>query len=621
MLNQIIFLAYAFVNLLIAILLYYKLKQNFVSQFFIILVVYLITFIGISSIVEVSQPRQIGTLLSGFLIFIYSMFPFIFLHFIINFIGNFKISKPALTISLIYFTGFFSFIMIWKGFLPNSFIISASLHASSSIFYLTWMSILFAIGVAQLYSLYSGSYNNKVKAKLLFSGFVLLMLILPGPFSETLFSSFIGDYSKFYYLSSTLALIIAVYILFKQKSSDEILKALKLSINFLSDVVLKTDEFFNIELAEGLVSKVLNMEPEDLIGENLNELLRDAGYLNSYKNFPLSEKLSKGLFETKFIGTKGNEIYMSFSIAPVIENETINGYILIGRDISGRKNLEEDLKNINEELEQSVRMQTAELAEMNRRLYLDIEERKFTEEELRKLTSDLKEAVLSKDKMFSIVAHDLRSPFVTLLGMSELLVDEIGDLEKEEAKQFSQNIYNSAKRVYHLLENLLQWSKIQTDRMQFIQEKVNLNKLLSEILILYEGNAGSKGIKISSEIDEDVNLFADQNMLETIIRNLISNAIKFTKLGGNVVLKSKNSGNYTEISVIDSGVGIPKENLSKVFSIEEFVSTPDTENRKGSGLGLILTKEFIEKNGGKLDVESEVGKGTTIKFTVPNVAD
>jgi len=618
MLNQVIFLVYAFLNLLIAVVLYYKLKQNFISQFFIILVVYQIAFIGVSSLAEVNSTLKISSLLTGFLIFIYSMFPFIFMHFILSFIGDIKISKSTFTISAIYFTGLFSFVMILFGLLPNSFVTSASLHTSSAIFYLTWMSILFAIGVAQLYSLYSGNYNNKFKTKLLFSGFVFLMLVLPGPFSETLFSSFVSDYSKFYYVSSTLALIVAVYILFKQKSSDEILKALKRSMKFLSDVILKTDEFLNIELAEGYVSNILNMQPDELIDRNLNEFLNDAGYLNNYINLPLDEKLSEGLFEAKFRSTSGNKIFMSFSIAPVIDNENISGYILIGRDITDRKNMEEELRTNNENLQQNIRVQTSELAEMNRRLHLDIEERKYTEARLRKLTGELKEAILSKDKMFSIVAHDLRSPFVTLLGFSELLVQEIDDLGKEEAKQFSQNIHISAKRVYHLLENLLQWSKIQTDRMQFNPEKLSLNKLVSDIFILFDGNAIIKGVNLSSNIENDVFIVADRNMLETIIRNLISNAIKFTKTGGTVFIGSKKIKDFSEISVADSGVGIPKENITRVFSIDNFVSTPDTENRKGSGLGLILAKEFVEKNGGKLNVESEVGKGTTIKFTLPN---
>jgi len=515
----------------------------------------------------------------------------------------------------------FSFLLILFGFLPNSFDTVQGLQTSSTIFYLTWMSILFAIGITQLYKAFSNNRKNKLETKLLFSGFVFLMLILPGPFSETIFSTIITDYSIFYYVTSTIALIIAVYILFKQKSSTQILNALKLSLNFLSDVLLLTDKSFNIEIAEGDIEKLLNLNHEEIIDKNLNELILDAGYLDDYKNLSLKKKLSRGVFDVKYTDTDGRVAFLNFSIAPIIDNDIITGYILIGRDISDRKNLEEELIDMNESLEQNVRMQTSELAEMNRRLHLDIEQRKFTEDKLRKITSQLKETILSKDKMFSIVAHDLRSPFVSLLGMSELLEQEIDDLDKDEAKRFSQNLHISAKRAYHLLENLLQWAKIQTDRIQFEREKVDLNKVVSNIVFLFESNAIVKKIELIDNIEDNTFIFTDINMLETIIRNLTSNAIKFTKVGGTVIIKSKKLDYFTEIYVEDSGVGNPKENISRVFAIDNFVSTPDTENRKGSGLGLILTKEFVEKNGGELTVESEVGKGTTIKFTVPNVVE
>jgi len=618
MLNQLIFVCYAFLNLLIALVLYFKLKKNFVSQFYIILVVYLITFIGISSISGISSSQQLEEPLRGFLVFIYSMFPFIFLHFILSFIGNNKISKSIFVITAIYITGIIGFAMIQIGFLPNVFSSNLNLQTSISIFYLTWMSILFAIGVSQLYSLYAKKYSNRFKSQLLFTGFVFLMLILPGPFSETIFSSFLSNYSQVYFITSILALTIAVYILFKQKSSTQILSALKLSLKFLSDVILITDESFTIELAEGDIQKLFSILPEELIGENLNELLLDSGYLHDYYQYSLDKKLTKGSFDAKYTSEDGIVNYMNFSIAPILDNENLSGYILVGRDISERRQLENELRNSNEVLQQNVQLQTAELAEMNRRLHLDIEERKFTEERLRKLTSELKSTIFSRDKMFSIVAHDLRSPFVTLLGFSELLVQEIGTLEKDDVKQFSQNIFTSENRVYNLLENLLQWSRIQTGKIIFEPTELNLKIVVSENTMFFKHNADIKGVKIESKIDENIKVYADRNMLDTTIKNLISNAIKFTKSGGSVEVTSSDENLVTKIFIADTGIGIPKENMSKIFAIDNFASTPDTEKQKGSGLGLIIAKEFVEKNGGKLTLESEIEKGTTVKFTVPN---
>jgi len=618
MLNQLIFVCYAFLNLLIALILYFKLKKNFVSQFYIILVVYLITFIGISSISGISLSHQLSEPLRGFLVFIYSMFPFIFLHFILYFIGNNKISKSIIVITAIYITGIISFTMIQFGFLPNVFSSNLNIQTSISIFYLTWMSILFAIGVSQLYSLSAKKYSNRFKTHLLFTGFVFLMLILPGPFSDSIFSSFLSNYSQVYFITSILALTIAVYILFKQKSSTQILSALKLSLKFLSDVILITDESFTIELAEGDIQKLFRLLPEELIGENLNELLLDSGYLHDYYQYSLDKKLTKGSFDAKYTSADGIVNFMNFSIAPILDNENLSGYILVGRDISERRQLENELRNSNEVLQQNVQVQTAELAEMNRRMHLDIEERKFTEERLRKLTSELKSTIFSRDKMFSIVAHDLRSPFVTLLGFSELLVQEIGTLEKDDVKQFSQNIFTSANRVYNLLENLLQWSRIQTGKIIFEPTELNLKTVVSENTMFFKYNADIKGVKIESKIDENIKVYADRIMLDTTIKNLISNAIKFTKSGGSVEVTSSDENRVTNICVADTGIGIPKENMPKIFAIDNFASTPDTENQKGSGLGLIIAKEFVEKNGGKLTLESEVDKGTTVKFTVPN---
>ena len=618
MLNQLIFVCYAFLNLLIALVLYFKLKKNFVSQFYIILVVYLITFIGISSITGISSSHQLAEPLHGFMVFIYSMFPFIFLHFILYFIGSIKILKSNIIITAIYVTGFISFILIQFGFLPDVFKFNANPYTSISIFYLTWMSILFAIGVSQLYSLYFKKINNRYKAQLLFTGFVFLMFILPGPFSETIFSSFLSSYIQVYYITSIVALSISIYILFKQRSSTQILSALKLSLKFLQDVILITDESFTIELAEGDIQKLFNVLPEELIGENLNDLLLDSGYLHDYYKYSLDKKLTRGSFDAKYTNEDGIVNFMNFSIAPILDNENVSGYILVGRDISDRRQLENELRNSNEVLQQNVQMQTAELSEMNRRMHLDIEERKFTEERLRNLTTELQSTIFSRDKMLSIVAHDLRSPFVTLLGFSELLVQEIETLEKDDVKQFSQNIFTSAKRVYNLLENLLQWSRIQTGKITFEPTELNLNEVVLEIKMFFKNNADIKGIKITSEIDDNIKVYADRNMLETTIKNLISNAIKFTKSGGSVEITSSKDKIFTQICITDSGIGIPKDNLSKIFVIDNFASTPDTENQKGSGLGLIIAKEFVEKNGGELNLKSEVDKGTTVKFTVPN---
>ncbi len=232
------------------------------------------------------------------------------------------------------------------------------------------------------------------------------------------------------------------------------------------------------------------------------------------------------------------------------------------------------------------------------------------EKELQKINSN-------KDKFFSIISHDLRSPFTSLLGFSEFLLNEIDELSKEEIKEFAENIYKSASGTFSLLENLLQWSRLQTSKIEFVPEKYSLTEHLNRICEIYKINALQKNINLITNIEEGLEVYADQNMVETVMRNLLSNAIKFTPRNGLITVTAKNRSKDVEVIVADTGIGIEKEKLQKLFVIGENVSTEGTENEKGTGLGLILCKEFVETNNGKLTVKSKPGKGTEFKFTLP----
>ncbi len=239
----------------------------------------------------------------------------------------------------------------------------------------------------------------------------------------------------------------------------------------------------------------------------------------------------------------------------------------------------------------------------------DITERKHYEEQL-------KEANASKDKFFSIVAHDLKSPFNALIGASEALNEGMDDFDIGEIKHLSNMVNKSAKNAYSLLENLLEWSRSQLGRLKFEPTELDLRDATHESLKIVEVQAQNKGIKLINNT-KSINIFADSNLLQTIIRNLLSNAIKYTNQGGTVTISSKPIDDSVEISVTDTGVGMPPEALEKIFRIDTKYSTSGTAKESGTGLGLILCKEFVEKHGGKISVESEVGNGTTFKFTLP----
>ncbi|MFA6924622.1 MAG: PAS domain S-box protein [Bacteroidales bacterium] len=247
----------------------------------------------------------------------------------------------------------------------------------------------------------------------------------------------------------------------------------------------------------------------------------------------------------------------------------------------------------------------------------DITEKKNSEKQLKKYAADLKNLNMTKDKFFGIIAHDLKNPFSSMLGASELLSQNFDKYDAERIKKFSLILNDSAKSGYALLENLLEWSRSQTGNLKFNPEKINILKIIEGILSNIKISAANKNIKLHSEIKEDLILIADKNMLNTILRNLLNNAIKFTHKGGNVFIKTENNNNSVTIAIKDDGIGIAKENINKLFRIDTKFCNIGTAEERGTGLGLLLCKEFVEKHGGNIWVESELGKGSEFKFTIP----
>jgi PAS domain S-box-containing protein len=247
----------------------------------------------------------------------------------------------------------------------------------------------------------------------------------------------------------------------------------------------------------------------------------------------------------------------------------------------------------------------------------DITERKLAEEKLEKYSQELKELNAGKDKLFSIIAHDLKSPFNPLLGLSEIMVNDFESLTPEEIKDFNKEIYNALKNEYTLLENLLHWSRLETGQMEFNPEKINLYDKTESVINLLSGNAKLKDITLSNETDKDIFVSADPNMLHSILQNLISNSIKFTNKDGLIkTYAEKVSNDFIQITVSDNGVGMTNDQTEDLFGLTA-TSTKGTNNEKGTGLGLMICKEMAERQGGTISVKSEVGKGTDISFTLP----
>jgi len=249
--------------------------------------------------------------------------------------------------------------------------------------------------------------------------------------------------------------------------------------------------------------------------------------------------------------------------------------------------------------------------------FRDITERKISDAKILETNKKLTELNAQKDKFFSIIAHDLRSPFNSIMGFSQLLVDQIIEKDYEGIEQYARIMRQSAEHAINLLTNLLEWSRAQTGRIEFKPDYLELVNFIEKIIPVFENVALQKSITIKRSLPHESLVYADKHMISTVLRNLISNAIKFTRQGGEVIVSAQRVKNEAIVSVKDNGVGISKDQIDKLFRIDQSESTPGTNNEQGTGLGLILCKEFVEKHGGRIGVESQEGKGSLFTFTIP----
>ncbi|MBE9510651.1 MAG: PAS domain S-box protein, partial [Bacteroidetes bacterium] len=244
----------------------------------------------------------------------------------------------------------------------------------------------------------------------------------------------------------------------------------------------------------------------------------------------------------------------------------------------------------------------------------DITGRKQSEEQLKKLNT-------TKDTFFSILAHDLKNPFSSLHSMSEMMIDNYQNLEEKEKMMALKNIHKSAEQIFNLLKNLLTWSNSQRGRIEYSPEKFNISSLIQVNMNLIKLPAEKKGVVLTTNITDDLPAYGDREMINTVIRNLINNAVKFSNKGGTVEVKVHDKNKLFEVIVSDDGVGIPVENVKKLFHIDQKYKSVGTAGESGTGLGLVLCKEFIDKNGGEIWCKTKEGSWTEFHFTIPKYTD
>ena len=238
-------------------------------------------------------------------------------------------------------------------------------------------------------------------------------------------------------------------------------------------------------------------------------------------------------------------------------------------------------------------------------------------QQLQKENEELVELNRSKNELLSIISHDLKNPFGALLNMSEFLATETDDMERTEIGEFSQAINISAKILYKFFNDLLEWSKLQNGIVNVNPVMLDVRAIADNIFSLLNITAMSKGVRLVNNIPHGTNLLGDLNMVNSIINNLVTNAIKFTNAGGSVIVQAQELDGFVELAVVDDGVGMGENVLEKIFKLNKHFTNNGTENEIGSGLGLVITKDLIARHGGKIRVESKKGTGTSFFFTLP----
>lgn len=355
----------------------------------------------------------------------------------------------------------------------------------------------------------------------------------------------------------------------KKVESENYLKAITSAIPELIFVMDEDGRYVDIIIAD---TESLNYVKEKYLGKTVDEVL-SASLAAKLKKLIAStmETGSNQIIEYEFENATGNIWFEGRSALLPIKLREKKCVIIVARDITYRIQAKQDLIELN----------------------------------------------AAKDKFFTILAHDLKNPFWAILSFSEMLTERLKDDPDKETVQIAKHIKSAAEVTFELVENLLNWARSQTGKIEFKPRKFLLHELIDSTVKLMESQALNKQVELVEEVPQHLLVFADLNLTKTILRNLLNNAIKYTPSTGNVKVSAVVSGNYIEVCVTDSGCGISPEAMAKIFRIDAKHSTLGTNYERGTGLGLILCKEFVALQGGKIWVESEVGVGSKFYFTLP----
>jgi PAS domain S-box-containing protein len=378
--------------------------------------------------------------------------------------------------------------------------------------------------------------------------------------------------------------------------------------DFLPIGICIIDESYEIKYWNKRLASWTGLEKDESEGKNLLEL---------YPN--LSKPAFKMRIDLMFEGHPptyfSSLLHKYFLPVKVSENELqVQSTTLISIP---KKNSTKNLVLISIENETNLHQRFQKYKQMKNKATTELNKRVEAEKRINEYVKQLEETNASKDKFFSIIAHDLKSPFSGFLNLTKILSEQLNFMTINEISEMSSALKESANTLFKLLENLLEWSRIQRGLIKHKPEKLSLNYIAKNNIDIQYETAKQKKIEILNKINEDIEVYADVSMVNTILRNLLSNAVKFSFEDGFVEIEAITKDDFAVVSVKDSGIVIPKDKLDKIFNIGESYTNPGTSGEPSTGLGLVLCKEFVQLNGGRISVNSTEGSGSIFTFTLP----
>lgn len=368
------------------------------------------------------------------------------------------------------------------------------------------------------------------------------------------------------------------------RMANQELEKLSVAVSETDNVVIILDAEGNFEWVNNSFTSVYGYTLAQFIEERGRNILEASHHPNIEDIFARCLESGKTIrYQTEAMDKEGNVIWTQSTLTPVLNaDKQIIRFVAVDTDITAVKKAQ------------------------------DLVNRQKAEIELQR--DQLEKANITKDKFFSIIAHDLKNPFHSIMGFTDLLIKNYNDFEDTKKQEFLGLINESSQYANNLLDNLLHWSRTQTERIKYSPIKFDLHSLVNEIQFMMHGNAEKKQLALLNLVPEASYVHADRNMIHTVLRNLVSNSIKFTPAEGTISIEAFPQEECIHIIVKDNGVGIPLDKQGKLFSFGEFHSTSGTAGEPGTGLGLIICFEFIKKHGCELSFSSESGKGTSFTF-------